>query len=51
MGVVCSTLEEDEKRIQSISRKSWLRIERCGTHVRIILNRNNKIGLDSLLCD
>jgi len=31
MGIVCSTLQEDEKCIHSFSRKAWSRIERCDT--------------------
>ena len=52
MGVVCSTLEEDEKRVHSFSRKAWSRTEGCDTQGRgIILNWSNKIRLESLLCD
>ena len=51
MGVVCSTPDEDEKRLHSFSRKAWSRIERCDTQGRITLNWSNKIRLQNLLCD
>jgi hypothetical protein len=51
MGGAYSTLEEDENRVHNFIRKAWSRIERCGTHGRIILNWSNKIGLESLLCE
>ena len=51
MGVACSTLEEDENRIHNFSRGTCSRIERCGTHGRIILKWSNKIRLEILLCD